>query len=273
MTFSNSILAGTILVREAIQSENFEAGSTGWQITRDGDAEFNDVTARGDILADSLNVVDPDEPNNEILIDLLVGVPFTTHRHDVSGTQVTGLAFSSNTINGGHIQARNNNNNTTLRIEGGDQGADYAGAQLNGDNITVRVGSERRESNISSITSEEVIDSISFPFRDRRDYEIMWSGHFQSNNDTNQRVGIFIREDDINGNVRGAWIDNDGGDNADHSATVRTIIPGATSGTDEVTKTVVVTMERITGTGSLTARGGGGREVVLTADETAQHNI
>lgn len=49
MTFNNSILSGTTLVRERITSEGFVAGSTGWSIDRDGNAEFNDITARGDI--------------------------------------------------------------------------------------------------------------------------------------------------------------------------------------------------------------------------------
>lgn len=47
MTFQNSILAGNTLIREAIQSENFVSGSTGWQIQADGSAEFNDVVIRG----------------------------------------------------------------------------------------------------------------------------------------------------------------------------------------------------------------------------------
>lgn len=49
MTFRNSILAGTTLVRNAIQSEGFVSGSVGWRITRDGNAEFNDGTFRGTV--------------------------------------------------------------------------------------------------------------------------------------------------------------------------------------------------------------------------------
>lgn len=55
MTFNNSILSGTTLARENIQSEGFVSGSTGWQITRDGDAEFNDIVARGDIESIGIN--------------------------------------------------------------------------------------------------------------------------------------------------------------------------------------------------------------------------
>ena len=47
MTFRNDILAGLMLVRESIQSENFVAGSSGWSIDKDGHAEFNDIVIRG----------------------------------------------------------------------------------------------------------------------------------------------------------------------------------------------------------------------------------
>jgi hypothetical protein len=58
MTFTNSILAGTTLVREAISSEGFVSGSTGWEIQRDGDAEFNNVDIRGDW---TIQGTDPDD--------------------------------------------------------------------------------------------------------------------------------------------------------------------------------------------------------------------
>lgn len=45
--FVNPLTAGTVLVREAIQSQNYNPGSAGWIIEADGDAEFNDVTIRG----------------------------------------------------------------------------------------------------------------------------------------------------------------------------------------------------------------------------------
>lgn len=45
--FDNPLVAGTVLVREAIQSQNYSAGTAGWIIEADGDAELNDVTVRG----------------------------------------------------------------------------------------------------------------------------------------------------------------------------------------------------------------------------------
>ncbi|MFF8495216.1 hypothetical protein ACF06O_30825 [Streptomyces albidoflavus] len=46
MTFRNSILAGMTLIREAIQSQNYQAGTAGWKIAADGEAEFADLTIR-----------------------------------------------------------------------------------------------------------------------------------------------------------------------------------------------------------------------------------
>lgn len=51
MTFNNSILSGTVLARENIQSEGFVAGTSGWIIERDGDAEFNSIVVRGDVIS------------------------------------------------------------------------------------------------------------------------------------------------------------------------------------------------------------------------------
>ncbi len=55
MGFGNALVAGFTLVRQAIQSANYVAGISGWMVGRDGNAEFNDVTMRGELL-----VADPD---------------------------------------------------------------------------------------------------------------------------------------------------------------------------------------------------------------------
>lgn len=49
MPFSNPIVGGVVLVRPAIRSPNFVAGSSGWSIEKDGSAEFNDVVIRGSV--------------------------------------------------------------------------------------------------------------------------------------------------------------------------------------------------------------------------------
>lgn len=59
MAYSNPIVAGDTLVRDAIKSENYMTGVSGWAIFRDGTAEFNNITARGNITASSVDVATP----------------------------------------------------------------------------------------------------------------------------------------------------------------------------------------------------------------------
>lgn len=57
MAFSNPVVGGSTLVRNAIQSQDFSAGVSGWAIFRTGAAEFNNVTVRGTVIAGGGNVV------------------------------------------------------------------------------------------------------------------------------------------------------------------------------------------------------------------------
>lgn len=50
MGFRQPIVAGDTLVRDAIQSNPFTAGVTGWRISRNGDAEFHNGMFYGNIL-------------------------------------------------------------------------------------------------------------------------------------------------------------------------------------------------------------------------------
>lgn len=45
--FNNAPIGGTTLVRKAIKSPNYAAGSSGWSVNKDGSAEFNNLTVRG----------------------------------------------------------------------------------------------------------------------------------------------------------------------------------------------------------------------------------
>lgn len=48
MGFENEVIGGAAaLVRAAVKSPNFVTGSAGWQISKDGSAEFNNMTVRG----------------------------------------------------------------------------------------------------------------------------------------------------------------------------------------------------------------------------------
>lgn len=76
MAFSNPIVgANDTLVRNAIQSENFVAGVSGWRIEKTGDAEFNDVDVRGRVE------IGPDN-GPQVIIDqnMVAGfIEFPTH--------------------------------------------------------------------------------------------------------------------------------------------------------------------------------------------------
>lgn len=53
IVFDEQITAGTVLVREAIQSPDYVPGVSGWQININGNAEFSSGTFRGTISASS----------------------------------------------------------------------------------------------------------------------------------------------------------------------------------------------------------------------------
>jgi hypothetical protein len=44
------VVGGTVLVIERVQSQNYVPGVSGWAILANGDAEFNDLVARGELL-------------------------------------------------------------------------------------------------------------------------------------------------------------------------------------------------------------------------------
>ncbi|MEU9048369.1 hypothetical protein AB0D63_43275 [Kitasatospora sp. NPDC048343] len=77
MTFKNSILAGTSLVREAVQSPNYTAGSTGWTINQDGSAEFNNITIRGGSSVGGVSLWYNGTPANGNLIFSISSAPGT----------------------------------------------------------------------------------------------------------------------------------------------------------------------------------------------------
>jgi hypothetical protein len=69
--FSNPIVAGNVLIRDAIQSENYVPATSGWSINRDGSAEFADLSIRG-----SVDITNPNDPGDNIQIDLINDRPF-----------------------------------------------------------------------------------------------------------------------------------------------------------------------------------------------------
>jgi hypothetical protein len=64
-----AIVGGTVLVIERVESQNYVPGVFGWAIYADGDAEFNNITARGELLVGS-------NPGRHIRIYVDTTLPF-----------------------------------------------------------------------------------------------------------------------------------------------------------------------------------------------------
>jgi len=96
--FRNNILAGTALVRDAIHSPNYVAGVSGWSINKDGSAELNNVTIRGDFVAtngtDSVRIANTPNPRVEFYKSG-VTLPSTIIGNRPFGTGDTGIQFAS----------------------------------------------------------------------------------------------------------------------------------------------------------------------------------
>lgn len=56
MAFTDPIAAGNRLVRDALQSENFSTGVSGWSIFRNGSAEFDALSLRGSLNVPSITL-------------------------------------------------------------------------------------------------------------------------------------------------------------------------------------------------------------------------
>lgn len=126
MTFTDPIIGGeSKLIRSAIQSPNYVPGVSGWTINRDGTAEFNSTTIRGELL-----VTDPDgsyvriydqDPGSGALIEF--GLPTAsgavltpasiTSSDNASGTGHPGIVFKSATVDGSPFAIMNMISNTT----------------------------------------------------------------------------------------------------------------------------------------------------------------
>lgn len=70
MEFGNPIVGTESLIRSAIKSPNYEAGIAGWIIRRDGTAEFQDIIARGDVVANRLSVPFVNQEDNTYTVDI-----------------------------------------------------------------------------------------------------------------------------------------------------------------------------------------------------------
>ena len=93
MAFSDPIIGGqNPLIRDEIQSENFVTNVSGWRIRKVGDAEFNDIIARGSLSVQGSG-------SSEIQLTVQAGQPF------IEFTDSAGDQWTLQTVqNGGNAQ-------------------------------------------------------------------------------------------------------------------------------------------------------------------------
>ncbi|MER7953070.1 hypothetical protein ABTY59_37395 [Streptomyces sp. NPDC096079] len=232
MTFQNEIVAGNVLIREAIQSENFAAGSAGWRIAANGDAEFNDVVVRGEVIAgtttDYVRVTGTPVPEVEWVSSSLdvtdparigfQGVGDT--RWQITGPSYSGSASSEISFDDGSLNVSGNTdltlaattgvarlNGATVQIGGAAPGT-YA--ELDPNNGTFSTyGTDRGKGVLSyvNVTASTAlgageaigVTSDSTLFELGRAYRITL--HYQgSGNTANDEVGFRIRRTNLAGN-------------------------------------------------------------------------
>ncbi|MCA1839939.1 MAG: H-type lectin domain-containing protein [Actinobacteria bacterium] len=155
MTFSNPIVGGTTLIRPAIQSPNFTAGSAGWSINKDGSAEFNDITVRGSGTNDAVVVGPSNGPQVIIGSDPQKGfIKFPTNRPIENGVA---------TILSGVLNQGAANEATSLQLLGPtvDGATDQARLQLNSQNND---GSSNANASITTGSGSFVMDETAVTF-------------------------------------------------------------------------------------------------------------
>jgi len=106
--FANAIIGGaSTLIRLAIQSANYVAGTQGWRIGKDGTAELNSATIRGTVSAGGGSII-----------------------LDSTGLHITGPSEIFNLVqNSGFTATRNPNDGALARldVQSGDGGVTYGG--------------------------------------------------------------------------------------------------------------------------------------------------
>lgn len=138
MGFGNAIVAGFTLVRQAIQSANYVAGVAGWMVSRDGNAEFNDVTMRGELL-----VEDPDGSYVRV---------FDEDPGEGAVVLVNPADFVGHTITPGRIRAFSDDGGFTFSTYMDIEGPTYDG--LNASTIKLRTGGGVSSSSVISVDTD-----------------------------------------------------------------------------------------------------------------------
>lgn len=132
------MVAGTVLIIEREESQNYVPGVSGWAIFADGDAEFNSVIARGTIIVgpdpgNHIEISNDNLPDHEPRISFYTGSPSEGQEGRISSSGPsggTGLSlFLEAPTQAGHL------GNATINIENFDPAVDpfesFIGLQAN----------------------------------------------------------------------------------------------------------------------------------------------
>lgn len=90
---TRDVVAGNTLINEAVQSQNYSSGISGWQIAASGSAEFNNVTVRGVLTTtgDNNSYIQTDNSGGNVELSLYPGDPggtYTTIDGNILASQV-----------------------------------------------------------------------------------------------------------------------------------------------------------------------------------------
>jgi hypothetical protein len=103
MSFTNAIVAGEILIRSAIRSDNYVPFNTGWRIARDGGAEFASIELG---YLGTIEIIDG-VGNRYLMVPSSNSAMFTIRQFDNS---VAGIIWYNN-----ELYLRGNNTNGLIR--------------------------------------------------------------------------------------------------------------------------------------------------------------
>lgn len=119
MPFSNEVIGGNgVLIRNTLQSQNFVTGVSGWQITKSGNAEFNNGTFRGTLTSGT-------NPGAHVIINDTDGTPLKIYDSSnflIGYIDKFGVFASRQDIGGGVIDQAFIQGGTLIAQQGGDQG-------------------------------------------------------------------------------------------------------------------------------------------------------
>lgn len=161
--FENPLTAGTVLVREQIQSQNYDPGVAGWVVKANGDAEFNSVVIRGGTVVSGLALYYDGTPaagNLIMSIAAAAGVDAFGNAY-VQGLGVYGADGDLSADGGALIQQGSNGSAVALSAGGiGNSSviltpANLAGAVWLDGGVSTQLGASNRPGTIVSSPAED----------------------------------------------------------------------------------------------------------------------